>query len=98
MAIESVTTWDTEADTYGGRNPQPQYRMGQYRLGADGQLEFLPGILTVAMPMLNKILGGKPRRPVYIPPPKPPTPTYVWAIAGAGGLGLLGLLGYIALK
>ena len=106
MAIQSVTTWDTEADVYGGRRPQPQWRLGQrrgrgqWRLGADGQLHFLPGILATAMPILNKMMGSKrpATRPVYIPPPKPPTPAYVYVLGFGGGAVLLGLLGYLALK
>ena len=99
--IASVTTWDTEADTYGGRNPQPAYRLGQpgqWRLGADGQLEFLPAILTTAMPFINKILGSKTRRPVYVPPPKPPVPTYAYVAGGIFGAAVLGLLTYVIVK
>ncbi len=103
MSIESVRTWDKEADVYGGRRPQGQWKLplgqrGEWRLGEDGKLEFLPGILSMAMPILNKVMGGKTRRPVYIPPPVPPTPTYVYVLGGAGALTLLGLLGYLAFK
>lgn len=99
--IASHRTWDTEPDVYSGRRPQPQYRLGQrgqFRIGEDGRVDFLPALLTTAMPLLNKILGGKPRRPVYIPPPKPAVPTYVWAIGGAGLFVMMGLVGYLVLK